>query len=216
MAYTVRELSRRTFADFEILAEQQGSCWCIFYQRAKPAGRGLSPAEQRRINRRDKAAFVREGHSHAILVYDGRTPVGWCQYGPADELPRIDAGRGYHKVGRPTGSERLWRITCFFVDRKHRGKGIATIALEAALRSIEKRGGGIVEAFPVVSERMAAVPEWRWFGTPSMFRKHGFERVAALGTSGVLMRKRTPPGGSRATGSSAAERSGTARPGRGR
>jgi GNAT superfamily N-acetyltransferase len=116
--------------------------------------------------------------------------VGWCQYGTADELPRIDAGRGYRKVGRPADDARLWRITCFFVDRRHRGKGVATIALKAALRSIEKRGGGIVEAFPVVSERMAAVPEWRWFGTRSMFQKEGFKRVAPLGTSGVLMRKR--------------------------
>ena len=116
--------------------------------------------------------------------------MGWCQYGPADELPRIDAGRGYRKVGRPAAGGKLWRITCFFVDRKHRGKGVATIALEAALQSIRKRGGGIVEAFPVISEKMAAVPEWRWFGTPNMFQKHGFERVAVLGTSGVLMRKR--------------------------
>jgi len=193
MAYTVRELSRRTFADFEILAEQQGSCWCIFYQRAKPAGRGLSPAEQRRINRRDKAAFVREGRSHAILVYDGRTPVGWCQYGPADELPRIDAGRGYHKVGRPTGSERLWRITCFFVAPKHRGHGVAKLALNAALRSIRDQGGGVVEAYPVVSAGMTSVPEWRWFGTPNMFRREGFETVARLGTSGVLMRKTVRP-----------------------
>jgi len=193
MAYTVRELGPRTSSDFETLAEQQGSCWCIFYQRPKPIGRGLTGAEQRRINRKDKLAFVRTGRSHAILVYAGKTPVGWCQYGPADELPRIDAGRGYRKVGRPEGEEKLWRITCFFVDRKRRGQGVATIALKAALRSIEKRGGGIVEAFPVVSERMAAVPEWRWFGTPSMFQKQGFERVAPLGTSAVLMRKRISP-----------------------
>ena len=190
MAYSVRELSSRTLADFETLARQQGSCWCMFYQRARPIGRGSSGQERARINRRDKATLVRQGRSHAILVYERETPVGWCQYGPADELPRIDAGRGYRKIGRPATGDKLWRITCFFVDRKHRGKGVATIALQAALESIRRRGGGVVEAFPVVSERMAAVPEWRWFGTPSMFRKHGFVRVAALGTSGVLMRKR--------------------------
>src|SRR5213594_5017344 len=133
MTYTLRELSLRTFPDFETLAIKQGGCWCMFYQRSKPVGRGTTSDQWKRINRRDKRKFVRQGRSHAILVYDGRTPVGWCQYGPADELPRIDVGRGYHKVGRPTGSERLWRIACFFVDRKHRGKGIATIALEAAL-----------------------------------------------------------------------------------
>jgi len=89
-----------------------------------------------------------------------------------------------------SGVTNLWRITCFFVDRDHRGRGVAKIALHAALESIKKQGGGIVEAFPVVSKKMATVPEWRWFGTPGMFQKEGFQRVGPLGTSGVLMRKR--------------------------
>jgi GNAT superfamily N-acetyltransferase len=193
MAYTVRELDPRTLADFERLAQKQGSCWCMHYQRPKPVGRGSTAEERRAINRRDKARLVRQGQSHAILVYEGEAPIGWCQYGPREELPRIDAGRGYQKVGPPAEGRRLWRITCFFVDRAYRGRGVAKFALKAALASIRKQGGGIVEAYPVVSEKMAAVPEWRWFGTPGMFRKEGFRVVAKLGTSGVLMRKTVTP-----------------------
>ena len=70
------------------------------------------------------------------------------------------------------------------VDRRYRGHGVAKLALNTALESIKKPGGGIVEANPVVSKKMAAVPEWRWFGTLSMFVKEGFLRVAPLGTSG--------------------------------
>jgi hypothetical protein len=47
----------------------------------------------------------------------------------------------------------------------------------------------VVEAYPVVSKKMAAVPEWLWFGTPSIFEKEEFRQVAPLGTSLVLMRK---------------------------
>lgn len=196
MAYRARELSPETLPDFETLAVKQGSCWCMHYQRPRPI-RGLGgAAKYRAVNRRDKAILVREGRSHAILVYEGRTPIGWCQYGPRDELPRIDAGRGYRKVGPPTEETPLWRITCFFVDRAYRGKGVAKFALRAALDSIRRQGGGVVEAYPVVSTRMAAVPEWRWFGTPGMFRKEGFKKVAPLGTSGVLMRKTIPTAGS--------------------
>ena len=192
MAYTVRELGRRTFADFEILAEQQGSCWCIFYQRAKPAGRGLSPAEQRRINRRDKAAFVREGRSHAILVYDGRTPVGWCQYGPREELPRIDKQRDYQ--GRaPQGPEKLWRITCFAVLKPYRKRGVASAALRAALEAIRRGGGGLVEAYPITRWLTRAFGNESTHGTESMFVKAGFQRVGRFGStrysSHVLMRK---------------------------
>jgi ribosomal protein S18 acetylase RimI-like enzyme len=190
MVYRTAELKPQTYDDFASLAVKQGGCWCMYYQRAKPAGRGLSAQEWKRINRREKEKFVKEGWAHAALVYDGPTPVGWCQYGPKEELPRIDAGRFYRKAAPPPGPDRLWRITCFFVDRKYRRRGVARAALSAALASIKRQGGGMVEAYPVVSIKMAAAPEWLWFGTPDMFRAEGFTNVAPLGTSRVLMRKR--------------------------
>jgi len=187
--YTTRELTESTLPDFERLAVKQGSCWCMFYQRSKPIDRGVSGEERKRRNQKDKRTLVRQGRSHAILVYDANTPVGWCQYGSQGELPRIDARRGYRQAAPPVEVTKLWRITCFFVDPKHRGRGVAKFALKAVLESIENQGGGVVEAYPVVSAKMAAVPEWRWFGTPGMFHREGFRTVVALGTSGVLMRK---------------------------
>ncbi len=165
----------------------------MYYQRSKPVGTGMSIADRARINKRDKETLVRQDRSHAILLYDDKTPVGWCQYGTRDELPRIDAGRNYRKVRPLVGAKKLWRITCFFVDKDYRGKGVSKVALHAALESISKQGGGIVEAYPVVSEKMAAVPEWRWFGTPNMFRRERFKPVAPLGTSGLLMRRTILP-----------------------
>jgi GNAT superfamily N-acetyltransferase len=34
-----------------------------------------------------------------------------------------------------------WRITCFFVDRDYRHRGVAATALEGALREIARLGG---------------------------------------------------------------------------
>jgi ribosomal protein S18 acetylase RimI-like enzyme len=190
MVYVTRELSVATYPDFERLATKQGGCWCTFYQRPKNSEKKkLSREERKQVNRKYKRNLVKKGRSHAALVYDGDTPVGWCQYGPSDELPRIDSWDGVRKIEPPSGEKKLWRITCFYVDRKYRGKGIAKIALHAALSSIEKQGGGVVEAYPVVSKKMAAVPSTRWFGTPGMFEKEGFTRIAPLGQSLVLMRK---------------------------
>jgi GNAT superfamily N-acetyltransferase len=188
--FIVKELSLSTWPAFEDLAVKQGGCWCMFYQRPKPIGKESSTEERKEVNRKDKETLVREGRSHAILVYDGKRPIGWCQYGRRDELPRIDAGRGYRKAAPPIGAEKIWRITCFFVDKDYRGQGVSKMALHAALESIRKQGGGIVEAYPIVSKKMAAVPEWRWFGTPNMFRRERFKPVAPLGTSGLLMRRK--------------------------
>ena len=186
MAYTVRELGPRTSSDFETLAEQQGSCWCIFYQRPKPIGRGLTGAEQRRINRKDKLAFVRTGRSHAILVYTAKTPVGWCQYGSKEELPRIDSYPRYRRLAPAGNAKRVWRITCFVVDRDYRKHGVASAALKAALDAIRNKGGGLVEAYPIV--RWGAYREY--LGTVSMFKKHGFKIVAPFGENNVVMRRK--------------------------
>lgn len=160
----------------------------MYYQRARPV-RNVRGEEWKRINQRDKKALVQDGKSHAILVYSGETPIGWCQYGIREELPRIDAGRGYKKIGPPKEDAKLWRITCFFVDREYRNKGVSKFALKAALKSIRDHGGGIVEAYPVVSKKMAATPEWRWFGTPGMFEREGFKQIGPLGNTWMLMRK---------------------------
>src|SRR5437899_1314775 len=110
-AHTIRELSPRTLPDFETLAAKQGGCWCIFYQRAKPLRRGTTSGEWKRRNRRDKRRLVRECRSHAILVYDGKTAIGWCQYGDRNELPRIDARRTYRTAAPQVGDVKLLIIT---------------------------------------------------------------------------------------------------------
>ena len=89
-------------------------------------------------NRFEKECRVREGRAHAALVFDGSTAIGWCQFGPVDELPRIK-----HKRDYLNGLTSLpdWRITCFFVDRDFRGKGVASIALAGAQKEIARLGG---------------------------------------------------------------------------
>ena len=189
ITYTTKELGPETWPDFEKLAPQQGECWCMYYHRARPVTRGLPREERVARNRRDKETLVRNGRSHATLVYDGKSLVGWCQYGLKDELPRIDAGRNYRKLEPLKPDRKLWRITCFYVDKHYRKQGVARAGLKGALESIKKQGGGLVEAYPVVSKKMAINPEWLWFGTPKMFLREKFKRIAPLGTSLVLMRK---------------------------
>jgi GNAT superfamily N-acetyltransferase len=191
LQYTSRELSTRTWGDFERLflkKSEQGGCWCmIFHRTGSQSKREHLTKEQRTArNRRDKKELVAKGCSHGILVYSDGEPVGWCQYGGKDELPRIDAGRIYKKLSLDSGCNRLWRITCFWVDRRHRNHGVATAGLKAALDSIRKKGGGLVEAYPATRKGFPA----DWFGTLSMFKKEGFALVAPFGKDNVLVRRR--------------------------
>jgi len=127
---------------------------------------------------------VEQGHSHGILVYSHDEPVGWCQYGARKELPRIDNNPKYRKLASAS-NKMLWRITCFVVHKKYRRREVARTALKAALAAIRKRGGGLVEAYPI--KCWGAYADYG--GTVSMFEREGFQIVAPFGESNVVMRQ---------------------------
>ena len=145
----------------------------------------LTKEQRTARNHQDKKDLVKKGCSHGILVYSHGEAVGWCQYGPKEELPRIDAGHMYKKLLLDSEGKRLWRITCFWVDRRHRNRGVASAGLKAALNAIRKKGGGLVEAYPAKRKGFPA----DWFGTLSMFKSEGFAVVAPFGKSNALVRK---------------------------
>ncbi len=190
---TFKELELSTWPDFEGLFSKIGvahNCWCMYYHRPQSAERemrehGVTISEVPAHNKRRKKELVAKGRSHGIIVYADGRPVGWCSYGPREEFPRIDRGRYYRKLGVRTEGN-LWRITCFVVDRDFRKQGIAARALRAALASIKRQGGGVVEAYPIVSKKGGS--QSLWFGTVGMFEREGFKPVAPLGNS-LLMRK---------------------------
>jgi len=124
-------------------------------------------------NKEAKRLLTTDGSAHGTIVYCGGDPVGWCQFGPQEELGRIDRKRGYE----PT-SEHPWRITCLFVAPGHRRAGLASFAVRDSVRAIKKAGAEAVEAYPVEGERSATL---LWSGTPHLFEEAGFARAGPLG-----------------------------------
>jgi GNAT superfamily N-acetyltransferase len=197
--YTTRELSSSTWRDFEKLFTQGNGwdfCACMHFHRPRslPKSEWLPTRPERAVrNRRQKKALVEGGRSHGIIVYADGEPVGWCQYGPSEELPRIDNSRNYKKLSLKRRRAKLWRITCFAVLKNHRKQRVASAALEAALEAIRRKGRGIVEAYPIVRWEARAFGNESTHGTFSMFKKAGFKTVAPLGStrfsSHVLVRR---------------------------
>jgi GNAT superfamily N-acetyltransferase len=177
VSFEVRVLDETTWPGFARLVERHngvwGGCWCMNFH-SEGVGRGHT-AEG---NRTAKERRVRAGQAHAALVYDGPACVGWCQFGPTEELPRIKRRAEYLKnlVALPD-----WRITCFFVDRDYRGKSVAATALEGALREIARLGGGTVESYPEDIEGRSVSSSFLHNGTVSMFESQGFVRTRRLG-----------------------------------
>src|SRR6266436_3427251 len=198
-AFTTKELSMETWPDFARLFSQKNGwdhCWCMHFHRPRslPKDQRLASRAKRAVrNRRQNQELVERGRSHGVLVYANGEPVGWCQCGLGEELPRIDNRRKYRGLA-PEGTERLWRITCFVVARQYRRRGVASTALRAALQAIKSQGGGLVEAYPITRWESRAFGNESTHGTVSMFAKQGFKTVAPFGSTRfsthVLMRKR--------------------------
>ncbi|MFF4034197.1 GNAT family N-acetyltransferase [Streptomyces sviceus] len=173
--YQVRPLDAATWDVFAELVERNngifGGCWCMGYH---------PKADRDVISRREaKEDLVRTGRAHAALVLDEEgVAQGWCQYGSPEELPDIKHRRAYDKDAPPRPD---WRITCVYVDRKHRGQGIARAALEGALDQIARAGGGLVEAVSEVTDGREAQGRFLFSATVELFQDFGFTRGRQVG-----------------------------------
>jgi ribosomal protein S18 acetylase RimI-like enzyme len=173
--FTVKPLDASTWDAFAEVVERNngvfGGCWCVGWHPE-----GCFSAHD---NRTLKEERVRSDQSHAALVFDAQgLAQGWCQYGSPEELPRNKHRREYQKDAPPLPD---WRITCFYVDKKHRGQGVARAALEGALEQIAQAGGGLVEAIPEVTAGRDAPGRFLFSATVELFEEYGFRRVRQVG-----------------------------------
>ena len=189
MSYRVTTLDTSTWDAFADLVERNngifGGCWCIgFHLDRKPKGSFDA--------RKAKEKLVRTDGAHAALVLDedGKAQ-GWTQYGGPAELPGIKHRREYDKDAPPVPD---WRITCIFVDRKHRGQGVARVALEGALDQIAERGGGLVEAISEVTAGREAHGRFLFSGTVELFEEYGFTRLRQVGKHAWIVSKKVAAG----------------------
>jgi hypothetical protein len=182
--YTTRLLAEDTWDDFATLVEANngiwGGCWCLGFHPEPLGG-----AEE---NRAAKREHVRRGTVHQVLVYDGDTCVGWCQYGAPAELPDIKNRKRYEsELTDPPD----WRIGCLFTGSKHRERGVARAAVAGALDAIAQAGGGLVEAYPEqVEGRKPQRGAYFHTGPEDLFTDLGFERDRQIAKWRWVMRKR--------------------------
>ena len=187
MSFTTVPLTAATWDLFAELVERNngvfGGCWCIGFHPERG-----TPGLDHRATKEDR---VRTGRAHAALVLDDTgTAQGWCQYGSPEELSRIKHRREYDKDAPPLPD---WRITCFYVDTKHRGQGVARAALGGALDLIAAAGGGLVEAIPEVTAGRQAQGRFLYSATVELFEQFHFTRRRQVGKHAWIVSRTVTP-----------------------
>jgi GNAT superfamily N-acetyltransferase len=159
-----------------------GGCWCTWFHTFH-AEKTFTAEGNRPLKKR----LVEEGCAHAALVFDGAEAVAWCQYGPPEELPNIHHRKEYEAaVDRPPD----YRITCIFVDKKHRRQGVTAAALRGAVDLIAHAGGGVVEGYPhdTGGQKVSVL----YNGTRSLYERAGFSYLRPKGKRNCVMRRVVP------------------------
>ena len=118
-------------------------------------------------------SIVESKAAPGLLAYSEGYHVGWIAVEPRSAYSRL----AHSRTLKPVDDQEVWSITCFFVEKKHRHKGITVELLKAAANYVKEQGGKIVEGYPVDVKKEEAAP-FVFTGTASAFNQAGFEEVA--------------------------------------
>ena len=178
-ALTVRPLTPERWPVLEDLFRDSAvcsRCWCMY-------GR-IGAAYRRKPGSANRAAFraiVKRGPPPGLLAFDGDVAVGWCQLTPRGLLPELDRSRRL----APVDDAPVWSISCFYVRKGYRRRGVTSALIAAALRAAKRAKAPAVEAYPL--DRSLS-PSSTSTGIVSTFERAGFKTVACRVPARPIMR----------------------------
>lgn len=157
-----------------------GGCWCMWW-RLK---RSQFQKQQGEGNKKALKKIVNSGEIPGILAYAGGDPIAWCALAPRENYQILERSRILKRVDE----QPVWSVVCFFVDKIYRRKGINLKLTKAAIDYVKKKGGKIVEAYPVEPKKSRIPDLFAYHGLASTFRKAGFKEVLRRSETRPIMR----------------------------
>lgn len=159
-----------------------GGCWCMTW-RLPRAEFNRNKGEN---NRSALRKLVRRGPAPGVLAYAGGKAVGWCAVAPRAAYPALERSR----ILKPVDDEAVWSISCLFVEKRYRRRGLSAKLILAAAKFAKTQGAKIVEGYPQVVE--GSLPDaFVWTGLEPSFLKAGFTEVARRSPKRPILRIET-------------------------
>ena len=180
---TFRPLTTLTWPSFEKLFGPKGACggcWCMTWR--------LQKSEYERLkgdgNKKAIQKLVRRDEPIGIIAFVGEEPAGWCAVAPREKYVRLETSR----VLKPIDYQPVWSVSCFFIAKPHRRKGLSVKLLKATLAYAKKEGAKIVEAYPVEPKDNKMPDVFAWTGILSSFIAAGFREEKRHSESRPIVR----------------------------
>ena len=166
---TFKPLTKETWRAFELLFGPRGACggcWCMTWRLTKrdyDASKGNG-------NKQKIQTLVRNGEPVRVIAFQGEDPVAWCAVAPREKYVRLEKSRAL----KPIDEKPVWCISCFFVDKRYRMKGLSVPLLKAAISYAGDFGARIVEGYPLEPTGKKMPDVFAWTGILSSYLKAGF------------------------------------------
>lgn len=122
-------------------------------------------------NKKAIRKLVQKKEPIGILAFVGDNPAGWCAVAPREKYIRLEDSR----VLRPLDDQPVWSVSCFFIAKPYRRKGLSVKLLKATLAYARKEGAKIVEAYPLEPKDDKLPDVFAWTGILSSFTAAGFK-----------------------------------------
>jgi GNAT superfamily N-acetyltransferase len=136
-------------------------------------------------NRLAQKEIVSSGRVPGLLAYIDGTPTGWMAIEPRENYPVLNNSRVLKVVDKIP----VWSITCFFVTKEYRHRGISVDLVRAAIEHVAMQGGKVIEGYPVeVLTEKRSPPMFVYTGLASAFKKVGFKEVCRRSAKRPIMR----------------------------
>jgi GNAT superfamily N-acetyltransferase len=176
-------LDKSRWKDFEKLFGERGACggcWCMAW-RLKQKDFEIQKGNG---NKKAMKKIVDKNEIPGIIAYVNNEPAGWCSFAPREKFIKLENSKVLARID----DKPVWSITCFFIAKHFRRKGLSTKLLEGVIKFCKNKKVNILEAYPVepYSENIPAV--FAWTGIPSAFEKAGFKVAERRSPKRPIMR----------------------------
>ncbi len=180
---TIHPLTPERWSAFEILFGPKGACagcWCMWWRMKrseweKQKGEG---------NKQAMKAIVHSGQIPGILAYQSGQLVAWCSVAPRENFSLIERSC----ILKPIDDKSVWSITCLFIAKRMRRKGVTLELLYAAIDYVKKNGAKIIEGYPLDTNKDNYPVVFAGTGFYSTFKKAGFKECVRRSTTRPIMR----------------------------
>lgn len=183
LAHAYKPLTADTWSAFQELFGSRGACggcWCQSWRLTRAefdAGKGAK--------NKSRMKKLAEGEvPPGILLFEDGQAVAWCSLAPREQFVRLLGSR----VWKPVDEKPVWSISCFFVRKGFRNRGLSVSLLESAKHFAKKHGAKILEGYPQELKGNRLPDAFVWTGLTGSYTRAGFSEAARRSAAKPIMR----------------------------